>query len=446
MELNLFIQKLFEGAGAARYEASEAAYQREESFEVSVKDGEIIDYSVATTIAFTFRALVNGRMGYATTQVFDEDALDLLLTSVKDNAGMIENADERFIFEGSKEYASLDVYNPAIDAIPAAEKIAMARALEEKTKAIDPRARDVERASVFTSSAEKRIVNSKGLDVSFRENAIGLGVAVLARDGGQVAVGSKYLVKRDPAAISLEETAGDAVKEAVDGLSAQPIPSGEYRVVMPPDIMRSMLGCFSPIFSAEAAQKGMSLLAGKEGVVIASPCVTLVDDPLNPDGLAATPFDGEGVATQKRSVVTAGRFDTLLHNLKTAQKQGVATTANASWGGTGVAPTNFYLAPGSISKEELYAQAGEALFITEVNGLHAGANQISGDFSLGAKGYMIRGGKLCETVNQITVAGNFYEMLKDVEAVASDLEFGFPGGSCFGAPTTMIRALKVAGK
>ena len=446
MELNLFINKLFEGASQAGYEASEAACNRGESFEVTVKDGQIIDYSVATTVAFTFRALVNGKMGYATTQVFDEDALDLLLTSVRDNAGMIENADERFIFEGSRQYAELNVYNPAIDAITPAQKIAMARKLEEMTKAIDPRAKDVERSTVFTESAEKRIVNSKGLDVSFRENVMGVGVAVLGRDGGKVAVGGKYIVRRDPDAISLEEAAQAAVKEAVDGLSAESIPSGEYRVVMPPDIMRSMLGCFSPIFSAEAAQKGMSLLAGKEGETIAAPCVTIVDDPLNPEGLAATPFDGEGVATARRSVVEGGRFVTLLHNLKTARKQGVETTANAAWGGAGVSPTNLYLEGGSLSREALYAQAGDALFITEVSGLHAGANQISGDFSLGAKGYVIRGGKLCETVNQITVAGNFYDLLRNVEAVADDVEFGFPGGSCFGAPTTLLRSLKVAGK
>ena len=234
--------------------------------------------------------------------------------------------------------------------------------------------------------------------------------------------------------------------EAVDGLYAKPVDSGDYRIVLRPGIMASMISCFSSVFSADIAQKGMSLLAGQEGNVIASEQFTLVDDPFIAEGLAATPFDGEGVATQRREIVSAGRLNTLMHKLKTAKKQGVETTANASWGGSGVSPSNFYLLPGELSAEEIYQKAGNGLLIIEVNGLHAGANQISGDFSLGAKGYVIRDGKLAEAVNQITVAGNFFQMLKDIEAVGNDLKFGFPGGSCFGAPTTLLRGLKVAGQ
>ena len=104
-------------------------------------------------------------------------------------------------------------------------------------------------------------------------------------------------------------------------------------------------------------------------------------------------------------------------------------------------PSNFYLKPGDLTRDEVYAQAGDGLLIIEVNGLHAGANQISGDFSLGAKGYVIRDGKVAEAVNQITVAGNFFQMLKDIEAVGSDLEMM----QSIGAPTTLIKSLKVAG-
>lgn len=441
MELNLFIEKLFEGAAKAGYQAAEAAYLKGDSFDVAVKGGEIVNYNVASTLSFTFRALVNGKMGYASTQVFDQDALDLLLESVKMNAGLIENEDERFIFEGSEHYETIDAYDPALDALTAAQKIEMTRELERKATSIDPRAAQVEMANVFTEAAEKRIVNSCGLDVSFRENVIGLAVAVIAQEGGSTATGSKFLLKRHLEQLDMDAVCREAVADAVAGLSAKPVPSGDYRIVMRPDIMASMLSCFSPVFSADAAQRGMSLLAGREGDMIASEQVTLLDDPLQAEGMNATPFDGEGVATQTREVVSGGRLNTLLHNLKTAKKQGVQTTGNASWGGAGVTTSNFYLKPTSMTREELYEKAGSALLITEVNGLHAGADQISGDFSLGAKGYVIRDGQVAEAVNQITVAGNFFQMLKDVEAVADDLEFS----PSFGAPTTLIRTLKVAG-
>lgn len=441
MELNLFIEKLFEGAKAAGYEAAEIAYQKGDSFDVSVKGGEIVDYNVASTLDFTFRALVNGKMGYASTQVFDEDALDLLLESVKMNAGLIENEDERFIFEGSDHYETVDIYNPSIDGLTAAQKIEMAKELEKKAISLDPRAGQVEMANVFTMANEKRIANTRGLDVSRKGNAIGVSVAVIAQEGEKTATGGGFAIKRDPAQLDLDKLCRDAVADAVAGLSAKPVPSGEYRIVMRPDIMASMLACFSPVFSADYAQKGMSLLAGREGDVVASDQVTILDDPLMAEGLACSPFDGEGVATKTREVVSAGRLNTLLHNLKTAKKQGVETTGNASWGGAGVTPSNFYLKPGDLTRDEVYAQAGDGLLIIEVNGLHAGANQISGDFSLGAKGYVIRDGKVAEAVNQITVAGNFFQMLKDIEAVGSDLEMM----QSIGAPTTLIKSLKVAG-
>lgn len=441
MELNLFIEKLFEGAAKAGYQAAEAAYLKGDSFEVAVKGGEIVNYSVAATLSFTFRALVNGKMGYASTQVFDQDALDLLLESVKMNAGLIENEDERFIFEGSERYETINAYDPALDALTAAQKIEMTKELEKKAISLDPRVTQVEMAEVFTEAAEKRIVNSCGLDVSFRENVVGAMVGVIAQEGANTSTGSQFTLKRHVDQVDFDAICKNAVADAVAGLSAKPVPSGEYRIVMRPDIMASMLACFSPVFSADAAQKGMSLLAGCEGNVIASDKVTLMDDPLLVDGMACSPFDGEGVATQTREVVSAGTLNTLLHNLKTAKKQGVTTTGNSSWGGAGVTTSNFYLKPSEMTRDELYAKAGTALLITEVNGLHAGANQISGDFSLGAKGYVIRDGKQAEAVNQITVAGNFFQMLKDVEEVAGDLEFS----QSFGAPTTLIRSLKVAG-
>lgn len=206
---------------------------------------------------------------------------------------------------------------------------------------------------------------------------------------------------------------------------------------------------FSSIFSAEAAQKGLSLLKGREGEAIASEAVTIVDDPHRPHSAASQSFDGEGVPTRKKNVVEKGVLQTLLHNLTTAAKQGVTTTGNAARGyasAVGVAPTNFYIAPSQESVEAMLARMGEGFLITEVSGLHAGANQISGDFSLLAKGFAVRGGQKAEPVEQITVAGNFFAVLKDVVAVADDLAFGLPGGSLVGSPTIWVKALSVAGK
>ena len=179
--------------------------------------------------------------------------------------------------------------------------------------------------------------------------------------------------------------------------------------------------------------------------MVAAECVTIMDDPPLEKGGASSAFDGDGVPTRVKAVVDGGKLTTLLHNLKTANKQGVETTANAS-AGKGVSPTNFYFKASDVSFEDMVAKTGDGLLITQLMGMHSGANAISGDFSLAARGFSIKDGKLDRPVDQITIAGNFYTMLKDIEAVGSDMHFGFPGGSCFGSPCVLVKSLSVAGK
>ena len=128
----------------------------------------------------------------------------------------------------------------------------------------------------------------------------------------------------------------------------------------------------------------------------------------------------------------------------------MATTANASRPGyaaaVGVAPTNFYFEPSDASFDAMLERLGDGLLITELQGMHAGANAITCAFSLAAKGFAVKGGRLAEAVIQITVAGNFYELLMGIEAVGGDLDFHAPCASCFGSPSLLIKALSVAGK
>ena len=211
--------------------------------------------------------------------------------------------------------------------------------------------------------------------------------------------------------------------------------------------MVSLLSTFSGIFNADSAQKGLSLLKNREGDMIASPIVTIVDDPLLENGMASTPFDDEGVATFKKEVVLNGKLITLLHNLKTANKAGVKTTGNgikSSYSSPiSIYPTNFYIEKGDKSLDEIIKDIDEGLMVTSFAGLHSGANSVTGDFSLAAKGFYIKEGKKVFPVEQITVAGNYFDLLKDIEAIGEDLEFPM---SSIGSPSVVIKELSVAGK
>ena len=458
MDRNEFVKRLFdrvsqrEQAGeAVRLAGSEICYEAGGSFEAQVKNGEIIGYNVADSIGLGFRTLTPGsRMGYSSTQILDEAAVDQLLDGALENAALVESEDEQFIYAGDEAYPELALYNPALEAITAAQKIEMARELEKLTLQQDARIAQVEDCAIFSSSDFRALQNGSGLDVAYRVNLLGGYVAAVARDGEKVNTGFKMFFTMKPEEIDLEKVAKAAAREALDGLDAVQADSGAYRVLLRNDVAATLLATFSGVFSAENAQRGLSRLKGREGETVAADCVTVMDNPHLEASAASAPFDGEGVATAPKAVIEGGRLTTLLHNCKTAKKQGVRTTANASRPGyaasVGVAPTNFYFKPTAATPEEMLEKLGDGLLITELQGMHAGANPITGDFSLAAKGFKVRGGRRAEAVAQITVAGNFYEMLRNVEAVGGDLEFLAPGASCFGSPSVLVKQLSVAGK
>ena len=181
--------------------------------------------------------------------------------------------------------------------------------------------------------------------------------------------------------------------------------------------------------------------------MVAAPCVTIVDDPLREEGYATCPFDAEGVAAYKKTVVEAGKLMTLLHNRKTAAKAGVKSTGNASKASYAapvkVAPTNFYMEPGDISFDALVEKLGKGLISTDVAGLHSGANAVSGDFSLLCSGFLVEDGKKGRAVKQITVAGNFLKLLESIEAIADDLKFP---SNPIGCPSVLVKGMSIAGK
>lgn len=227
-------------------------------------------------------------------------------------------------------------------------------------------------------------------------------------------------------------------------------PTAVCPVVFAPEAMKSLLAAFSSVFSSEAAQKGLSRLGDKEGQVIASPAVTLVDDPFHPQSPVPINFDGEGCPTHTKKVIENGKLNTLLYNLKTAAVAGKETTGNGSKSGyasaVGIRPFTFYLAPGSLTEEELLKKAGKGVYINSLGGLHAGANAVSGDFSLQSAGFLIEGGKKTIPVKSFTVAGNFYDLLKKITDVASELEVKATGKTAFASPAVLVSELSIAGK
>ena len=454
MNLDQFIENVLQEAQKEGIQAAEIYLSSQDSFRAMCVQGQIANYTVNDTRGLSLRGLYQGKMGYAATEAFDEDAVKQLVIAVKESAELTEDEDVQEIYQGDPKYPRVDNYQPALDEVPEEKKLQLIKDIEQQALSMDDRIVTLNYNMISTTSQETRIVNrivnegeAKGLNLQYRDNMAVCYTSATAKEGDRVATGTGFKVTRNFEELDAASIAREAVEEALFMLKAGPVASGNYRAIIHARCMPDLLGVFAGVFSAESAQKGMSLMAGKEGEMVASEAVTLMDDPLLPGGLASQPFDAEGVATKTKAVIEKGKLTTLMYNLKTARKAGVKTTGNAAKqgyaGAVTVSPSNFYIAPGEKSLEQLMQDMGDGLVITEVSGLHAGANFISGDFSLIAQGYTVKDGKKDAPVEQITVAGNFFQLLRNIRAVGSDLMFP---GSNIGSPSVDVGEIAVAGK
>jgi len=441
MPLDAFCARAFEAAAAAGIAPAEIMASSSESFSVRVREGALEDYKVSDRFQLTLRGRFGGRIGTAGTQALDEESIGMLIDGVKESAELIETDEQDEILPPDERYGEVVNYSEEIGKISAEERIALAMEIDRRMHAADAR---IKPDSSVVSAAEETVTlkNSLGMNLSHRSNMIYAYASCLAREGESAATGFRLLWGYDKEAVAPHLVADGCIEDALSKLGAGRMASGAYPVVIRNTAMADLLSTFCGVFSADNAQKGLSLLAGREGQKIAGEAVTLTDDPLMPWGMASAPFDREGAAAYKKNVIEDGMLKTLLHNRKTAKKAGCRTTGNAAGAGR-VAPGNFYIVPGKAPADALLSSMGDGLYVTEVSGLHAGANAVSGDFSLLARGFEIAGGKPVRAVEQITVAGNFYRLLEDITAVGDDLIFD---GSPVGSPSVAVKALSIAGE
>mgnify|MGYP001466449904 FL=1 len=447
MELNLFVKELFSKAQEEGFSEYEVYYVDRESLSISVYKEEVEKYNLNNSAGLSFRGKFGDRIGYSYTEILDEDAIEMLVKKAKENVLAIENNDIQFIYEGDKEYKEISTYHEELEDIPADKLINIAIGMEKEAKKYCNKVESFSGCSVSYSSGKYGIINSKGLNLSNKSNLLTAYVVPIVKDLDKMYDGCGYVVAKSLNDVKPDKIAKMGVDEALSKIGGTSIASGNYKVIINNEAMVSLLSTFAGIFSGDAVQKGLSLLKDKEGEIIAADIVNLVDDPHLEDGLASVSFDDEGVATLKTYLIKNGKLNSLLHNLKTANKAGVKSTGNgfkSSYASPiSVSPTNFYIEPGINSLEEMTKKINKGLIITDFAGLHSGANSITGDFSLAAKGFYIEDGIKTHPVEQITVAGNFFTLLNNIEEIGSDLKFPM---SSVGSPSIVIKELSIAGE
>lgn len=432
------VKKEAEALGIKEYELY---YYSEENLSVETLKDEISAFSSGMSGSLSFNCIVDGKMGYASTELVTVEEVAGLVSRAAENARYTEKEDTVGIFAGSEAYGKPN--SPEFVAADAATLKSSALELQRAIYAASDKVTDGTQSSAVSAVINTRLINSYGLDLSNRAGVKQIYAMPVIKSGEESQ--ESFEVKALTDELDLAAVADKAVETALKKLGAGEVETGKYDLIISAKPMRSILSVFSSAFSAKQAQLGLSLLAGKEGEQIASEAVTITDDPMREGVAMQTPFDGEGVATYRKSVIENGKLVTLLHNRETAKKAGTKSTGNAARGG-GVKTYAFCIEAGEYTEDALRELVGNGIYITEVKGLHAGANAVTGDFSIESAGFMIENGKLTRPVKSFTVAGNFFELLKSVSAVASNLDIGLGGFTVCGSPDVFAKDMSVAGK
>jgi PmbA protein len=432
--------------GAQPGEEVEAFAARGSSTSVKVHGGGIESLMQASSAGIGIRVVRDGRQGFAWAGSLDDEVVADVLAEARDNVAYAEP--EEWVGLAAPDGVvppDLDLWRDGLAAMPIERKVDLALELERAVRARDPRVTGVRTATWGDGTGEAAVATSTGIAVSGRSTVCHLAVLALAEQDGETKSGHGVSVGREPGDVDVGAAAGDAAERATRLLGAVQPASGTITLVLEPRMAASLLGVVAGTLDGESVLKGRSPFADRVGEPIASPVVTLVDDPTEPLSLGADSHDGEGLATRRVPLIEDGVLRGFLHNTMTGRRAGVPTTASAIRGyrsTPGVGAQALVVGLGSGTIDDLVAGVDHGVLVRSMTGLHSGVNPVSGDFSVGVEGLMIRSGATAEPVREATVASTLQRMLLDIAAVGGEREWT-PGGT--GSAALVIPGVTLSG-
>ena len=435
--------KYFEYAKKIGFSDVEFKVQTSNKLSISVFQKKVENYSVSENETIYIRGIFNGKMVSGSSE--NANNVCKILDEMAVNATLIDEEKEQEIFAGSEKYKTFKTSSDKLAKVSIADKIALCLDVEAKAYDYDYRiAPGVEVEYQEVESAMK-IVNSKGLKLSYKVNYGFVVLSVVAKSDNDTRTGFKFKILQDLDSLNVEQLVKEACDDAINALNGSQCESKKYKVLLAPNVFASFANVLLGSVSGEAVNKGRSLLKDKLNQQVASSKLTIVENPHSKEHpYFYRAFDDEGVATMKKAIVEKGVLKTFLYNIEEAKQAKVKSTGNGYGGSViGVSTSFVEVKPGKKSKEELCEKIKDGIQITNVQGLHAGMNPLSGDFSLQASGYRIENGKITTPVNLITIAGNIFKMFNDIVDLGND-EYVTPSG--MSSVSVYIKSLAISGK
>ncbi len=437
------IQQVVEKAKAAGADAADALAVEGRSLSVTVRNGKLEDIERAEAQDFGLRVFVGHRQAIVSSSDFSDDAINALVERVVDMAKVAPEDSDAILPDAAQQG-----YDPALDL----DLLDKGEVSEETIKEHARRAEaaglvvkgitNSEGGGASVSKSQIYLLSSTGFSGHYRTSSHSLYATLIAGDDTGMERDYDYSSTRHFEDLESPETIGRSAGErTVKRLNARKPDTGAVPIIFSPRVSNSLLGHFLQAINGEAISRGTSFLKNQMGKQIFGKGVAISDDPLRIRGLRSKPFDGEGIATRKLQIIVDGRLESWILDCTNARKLGLATTGHASRGIAGrpsPQPTNVFLHPGQEDPEALMDGIESGFYITELIGM--GVNPVTGDYSRGATGFWIEGGKISYPVNEVSIAGNLKDMFKAL-IPANDLEFRYG----IDAPTIRIDGMTVAG-
>lgn len=388
--------------------------------------GQMDTFVTSRVLGTALRGIYEGKMANLALEKAEDEDAEKLIDQLIEQAKTVSTK-ETDTLRAPEEVTPLPekkLVQPTMDEIACALKT-----IEEKAKNYDERILQVSRLSWSEEASRREITNSLGMDVADETHTQVLMLGLAASANGEVKVDYNLKVVPNLAELDVDAFVKESCDGAIEKLGATSLPSKMYNTIIERKAMTSLFAAFSGMFSGDLIFKGISPLKDSLGEEIFSEKITIIDDPASDLSIQPVSFDDEGCPTRRKVLVEKGVFKEMLQTTKSAARFGKDSTGNGFKRGyasaVAVSPMNCYIAPGEKSLDELQDLMGEGVVITSLQGLHAGINPVTTDFSLQCSGYYVKDGKKDHSVSLITIAGNLIKMLKNVKAVGSDLDFEY---------------------
>lgn len=443
-EMDQALDYLLETAKEQKLALEVMAFQKAATA-ISFQDRKMDQFSFSETRQLGLRVLEGKHEGVAYTESLDRDSLDSVLSEARANAKMIEREWISELHSAKNLPEMKELYNPALDEVSTDDKVKAASQLEAAALDYDPRIVKVAYNRYGDSKFESWLANSEGLRASFKSNACFAYTYAMAKDGDAAVQAFHYEAGRDFGKLDASAIAKRSAEKTLKRIGATRPNTGLYTIVFENRVAEDLIGMITGYFSAKAVDKKSSPLAGKLGQPVFSKKLTLIDDPFYAGGQGSRPFDDEGYASRKTTLVENGSVANFLTNSIMAKKMNLAHTASAARSPSSdldVSATNVVVAPGKMSLDQLLNADKDVILITDIMG-KAGFRATSGDFSLPVEGHLYSQGKHSRPLKDFLISGNILQLLNGIEEVGSDALTPIGNSIC---PSLLVRGVNVAGQ